>query len=90
MRDLDLKDIQIRARMYKQGLITEQELINAVKALLQQTHCSKPLPPVSEIEQTLNLAQCELRSMYRKVGILESNILKMVDETWEKVRAAMA
>jgi hypothetical protein len=37
MRDLDLKDIQIRARMYKQGLITEQELINAVKALLQQT-----------------------------------------------------
>jgi hypothetical protein len=36
MRDLDIHDIRIRARMYKTGLITEQELINAVEALLQQ------------------------------------------------------
>lgn len=40
MRDLDIHDIRIRARMYKSGLITEQELINAVEALLQQTHVS--------------------------------------------------
>ena len=40
MRDLDIQDIRIRARMYKSGLITEQELINAVEALLQQTHVS--------------------------------------------------
>lgn len=40
MRDLDIHDIRIRAKMYRSGLITEHELINAVKALLQQTHVS--------------------------------------------------
>ena len=49
MRDLDIHDIRIRARMHKAGLITEQELINAVEALLQQTHVMRggtpePLP----------------------------------------------
>lgn len=53
------------------------------------TDVMRSLPPLDEIEQVLNLAQCELRSMYRKVGIKGSNILDDIDRTWETVKAAM-
>lgn len=53
MRDLDLKDIQIRARMYKQGLITEQEMINAV-ALLQKPNVSSALELLEQEYKRLN------------------------------------
>lgn len=59
-----------------------------------QPNGSKPdvmrsLPPIDEIETALNLAQCELRSLYRRIGIKESNVLKDVDTTLGKIWAAM-
>lgn len=53
------------------------------------TDVMRSLPPIDEIEAALNLAQCELRSLYRRVGIKESNVLKEVDTTLGKIWAAM-
>ena len=47
------------------------------------------LPPVSELEQALNLAQAELKAMYQRLGYKGSNVLDLVDAALEKVQAAM-
>src|SRR3990167_706088 len=39
-----------------------------------------------QIEEALNLAQCELRAMYKRVGIKGSNVLDKVDEAWKVVK----
>lgn len=54
-----------------------------------KSYVMRSLPPIDEIEAALNLAQCELRSLYRRIGIKESNVLKDVDTTLGKIWAAM-
>lgn len=56
---------------------------------IQQTDCYVQLPPVSEIEQALNLAQAEIRAMYKRLDIKGSNVLDLVDKTLEAVQAAI-
>ncbi len=34
---------------------------------------------IGEILEVLNLAQCELRAMYKRLGYLDSNVLRTID-----------
>ena len=49
----------------------------------------RSLPPASELEQALNLAQAEIRAMYKRLDIKGSNVLDKLDATLEAVQAAM-
>lgn len=60
-----------------------------VKIFSSNPDVMRSLPPLPEIEQALNLGQCELRAMYKRYGIQNSNVLKLVDDCWERVKAAM-
>lgn len=37
---------------------------------------------ILQMEEALNLAQCELRAMYNRLGIKGSNVLDKVDAAW--------
>lgn len=69
---------------------------NSMKAVLDAVDAyssallQPQLPPVVELEQALNLAQAEIRAMYKKAGIKGSNVLDLVDKNLEAVQAAMA
>jgi hypothetical protein len=66
-------------------------IADELEQALQQTPCSTPLPPILPfVELALNTGQAELRSMYKRVGINGSNVLDLIDETLDKVQAAMA
>jgi hypothetical protein len=39
-----------------------------------------------DIEMVLNIAQCELRAIYRRLGIQGSNVLSIVDEAYDKIK----
>ena len=56
---------------------------------LQQADVMWSLPPISELEQALNLAQAELKAMYQRLGYKGSNVLDLVDAALKKVQAAM-
>ena len=74
--------------------ISEDVFLTAVDAYSSASNDGKPLvmrslPPASEIEQALNLAQAEIRAMYKRLEIKGSNVLDKIDATLETVQAAM-
>lgn len=40
----------------------------------------------NKVIQALDIAQCELRAMYKRNGIINSNALRMVDEAYFEVK----
>lgn len=89
-RESGMDDDDIRAcSWHKAGMIDFADWLlcqNSGKPLVM-----RPLPPsLPDIELALNLAQAELRSMYRRLGYKGSNVLDLVDKELEKVQAAMS
>lgn len=41
---------------------------------------------MKQIEKALDLAQCELRAAYKRLGYADSNVLKLVDEALNQVK----
>jgi len=87
-------ELQGKLIEYKTGLITLTDCLTAVEAYSSASNNGKPLvmrslPPASEIEQALNLAQAEIRAMYKRLDIKGSNVLDKIDATLEAVQAAM-
>ena len=82
-------DIERRGCAFWSGLRKGYIAGRAMSQNLQQCNVMWSLPPVSELEQALNLAQAELKAMYQRLGYKGSNVLDLVDAALEKVQAAM-
>jgi len=41
---------------------------------------------MKKIEQALNLAQAEIRALYKRVGYSDSSVLTLIDEALEQVK----
>jgi len=91
--DLQMLEQRFNALLDDPNFVTDFEQWLEARNVSQNS--SKPivsssdLPPVEEIENALNLAQAEIRAMYKPLGYNSSNVLDIVDRCLDDVKAAM-